>query len=111
MERRDLLLAAAAGAAMTAFPGTSAEALEQPAKAHLTLTTGPGWENDFSTRLHTWVIDQELDGKHDDIVLSREQYRHLRLHNQTYDISLGLPEVICPHFAGHRIRVPGTALA
>lgn len=108
MDRRELLItAAAAGAAtMTFIPGSSAEALEKDFP-EFTVAFEPEHRDSFATRLHTWVVEQELDGKHDDIIMPRDAYVYLRINNLIDHAGLDR----APFFVGHHVRVPGSSLA
>lgn len=115
MKRRDLLIAAAAAvpAGMTFIPGSSAEALEKDFP-EFTVAFTPEHRASFATLLHTWVVEQELDGKHDDIVMPRDAYVYLRINNQIDHLEINDGKKAfnsAPHFAGHRVRVPGSSLA
>lgn len=110
MNRRDVIMTSAAGIAATVVASGAARA---EIEVFPTYTVSYQPETDYATRLHTWVIEQELEGKHDDVFMSREAYKHLRLHNQIdwQIVDIGAPQVTAPFFAGHRVKVPGSALA
>jgi hypothetical protein len=68
----------------------------------------------FSNRLHEYLIDQELDGNDDPLVLTREMYKGLSiglLIDHYPDPNEQDATVTKPFFMGRRIKVPGSVFA
>lgn len=64
-------------------------------------------EGDFVTRLNDWCTEQELDGKADTLIVTREEFKHLK-RSGSIDY---LPCDDKLYFGGHRVSVLGSVLA
>ncbi len=113
MNRRELLAtAAAAGAAAstTFIPGTSAEALEKDFPLDLpdvNVMDGRA----FYDALVDWRSDQILEGRCDELIVTRETFKHMIARNMAYEVRDGNDRSLGYQYERHTIRVPGTALA
>ena len=73
-------------------------------KQRETVSTGP--VDTFQDRLIDWHCDQVMDGKVDEVIVSRAGFKYLFKHNL---IDNFIHDEL--RFFGHRVRVPGSALA
>jgi hypothetical protein len=122
MNRRSLLIGSAALGAVALPPAVSMATPDLIIKDHGAAFTHAGTGqivdersdytvpaeplNTLHMRLGDWRADQVLDGKHDEIVLSREAFKALYGWGYIDFHSIGGPL----HY-GHPVRVPGSALA
>ena len=70
-----------------------------------TISTGP--VATFQDRLIDWHCEQVMDGKVDEVIVSRTGFKYLYKNNMINYIG----DTNEPLFFGHRVRVPGSALA